>query len=63
MKTTKQIDQWFNAECKDALSKIPQGIKDLAIKKREYTIIIAENIARQKAFKVKAVLKYLDTLI
>ena len=63
MKTVKQIDSWFNAECKAALKEIPQGVKDMARKSREYTIIIAESIARKKCFNTKAVLAYLDTLI
>jgi hypothetical protein len=63
MKTVKDIDTWFNAECRQALNEIPQGIKDMARKSREYTIIIAESIARKKGFRKNAVLKYLDSLI
>jgi len=62
-KTVKDIDNWFSSECRQALSEIPQGIKDSAKRKREFIIIIAESIARKKGFRVKAVLNYLDTLI
>ncbi len=62
-KTPQQIDRWFKDECKQALSEIPQGIKDMARKDRETVITIAEIIARKKCFNVKAVLSYLDSLI
>lgn len=63
MKTVKDIDNWFNAECKQALNEIPQGIKDMARKSREMVIVMAESIARKKGFRKEAVLKYLDSLI
>jgi len=63
MKTVKDIDNWFNAECKQALNEIPQGIKDMARKSREMVIVMAESIARKKGFRKEAVLKYLDNLI
>lgn len=62
-KTVKQIDQWFNNEVRQELEKIPEGIKKLASKKREYVLIIADSIARKKCFNSKKVLDYLDSLI
>ena len=63
MKTAKDIQTWFNSEVREALNEIPQGIKDMAKKKREYVIVIAESIANKKCFRVNEVLKYLDSLI
>lgn len=63
MKTAKDIQLWFNAECKSALKEIPEEIRERAKKDRGLVILIAESIAMKKCFNKKEVLKYLDSLI
>ena len=62
-KTAKQIDQWFNNEVREELKKVPEDIKKLASRKREYVLIISDSVATKKCFNSKKVLEYLDSLI
>lgn len=58
-KTVKAIEGWFASECEEILNETPAAVKNMANKNEKMLEILAESIARKKAFRKGAVLKYL----
>jgi hypothetical protein len=62
-KTVEQIDSWFNYEVKDAFDKAPEAMRDMAKGNKHALQYLAEYLAKQKNFRIPAILPILKTLL
>ena len=59
MKEKNKYDTWFDAQCEEEWNKIPQLIRELAMKNVAYAKPVADSIARKKGFRPNAVIAFL----